>query len=264
MLRIELDAQSVNAGGQALASLAVNLSGRLSQHTLSVNVDGAPGNVLSAASLALDGRFNQAAEQYQARLMPLELDSEAGSIRLEAPLDIGYNLANGQARLSPFCLRRLEGGLVCSDEPMTASAEQGQASLRVSEVPMEMLEPFLPEEWSFEGATTAELAANWRQGGARWQANVQVLSELAITAINDYGQPVALPVLSLDTQIEANQSQADANLLLSLSEAGEITLDLSVNDPLDQGALAGELRANNVSLEPYRPMMLGMDRLEGR
>ncbi len=263
VLRVELDAQSVNAGGQALSSLAVNLSGRLSQHTLSVNVDGAPGNVLSAASLALDGRFNQATEQYQARLMPLELDSEAGSIRLEAPLDIGYNLANGQARLSPFCLRRLEGGLVCSDEPMTASAEQGQASLRVSEVPMEMLEPFLPEEWSFEGATTAELAANWRQGGARWQANVQVLSELAITAINDYGQPVALPVLSLDTQIEANQSQADANLLLSLSEAGEITLDLSVNDPLGQGALAGELRANNVSLEPYRPMMLGMDRLEG-
>lgn len=262
-LRIELDAQNVNAGGQALSNLAINLNGRLSQHTLNVTVDGAPGNVLSAASLALDGRFNQATEQYQARLMPLELDSEAGSIRLEAPLDIGYNLANGQARLSPFCLRRLEGGLVCSDEPMTASAEQGQASLRVSEVPMEMLEPFLPEEWRFEGATTAELAASWRQGGARWQADVQVLSELAITAINDYGQPVALPVLSLDTQIEANQSQADANLLLSLSEAGEITLDLSVNDPLGQGALAGELRANNVSLEPYRPMMLGMDRLEG-
>ncbi|WP_249975653.1 autotransporter assembly complex protein TamB [Vreelandella olivaria] len=262
-LDIGLDLQQVNAGGQSLSSVALELNGQLSQHDLTVRAEGEPNSPLSRALLSLNGRFDQQRQLYQGRLTPLEIDSEAGDIRLEAPLDLSYNLESGQAGLTSFCLRRLQGGLVCSDEPITASTDQGQAVLSVREVPMEMLEPFLPEEWSFEGDTTADMVVAWRQGGAQWQANVQLLSELAITAVNDYGQPVQLPVINLDAQLDANQAQADANIALSLSEAGEFSLNLSVNDPLGRGALQGELHANNVSLEPYRPMMVGMDRLEG-
>lgn len=262
-LDVQLALQNVNAGGQSLTSIEADLAGRLSEHRFELSAQGAENSALSRAQLALEGRYDQQGQRYQARLTPLEIDSEAGDIRLEAPMDVRYNLANGEARLSTFCLRREQGGLVCSEEEIVASAQQGNAVLTVREVPMEMLEPFLPEEWQLEGDTTADLVANWRQGGARWQADLQILSELAITAVNDYGQPVELPEISLDAQIEATQSQADANVSLSLAEAGDLNLDLSVNDPLGAGALSGELRANSVSLQPYRPMLVGMDRLEG-
>ncbi|WP_339934457.1 translocation/assembly module TamB domain-containing protein [Vreelandella glaciei] len=262
-LDVQLALQNVNGGGQALSSMNVNLAGRFSEHRLELNAQGTDKNVLSRAQLALDGRFDQPNQLYQARITPLEIDSEAGDIRLEAPLDLRYNLASGQANLSPFCLRREQGGLVCSEEEINASAQQGNAVLSLREVPMEMLEPFLPEEWQLEGDTTADLNVNWRQGGAQWQANLQVLSELAVTAINDYGQPVQLPEINLDAQIEANQAQADANVTLSLAEAGDLNLDLSINDPLGAGELSGELRADDVSLQPYRPMLVGMDQLEG-
>lgn len=262
-LDVQLALQNVNAGGQELANMNANLAGLLSQHRLELNAQGTDNNVLRRAQLALDGRFDQTNQLYQARVTPLEIDSEAGDIRLEAPLDLRYNLSNGQARLSPFCLRREQGGLVCSEEEINASAQQGNAVLSLSEVPMEMLEPFLPEEWQLTGATTADLETNWRQGGAQWQANLQVLSELAITAINDYGQPVPLPEINLDAQVVANQAQAEADISLSLAEAGDLNLELSIDDPLGVGALTGELRANNVSLQPYRPMLVGMDQLEG-
>ncbi|WP_404475205.1 translocation/assembly module TamB [Vreelandella venusta] len=262
-LDIELDLQQINAGGQSLTSAALALSGRLSQHALTMNVQGEPSSALSRAQLAINGRFDQQAQQYQGQLTPLEIDSDGGDIRLEAPLDLGYNLASGQLRVSPFCLRREQGGLVCSEEAIDGSAEQGRAVLTVREVPMEMLEPFLPEEWRFEGDTTANVTASWRQGGTQWQADVQLLSELAITAVNDYGQPVQLPDISVNAQIDANQARADADITLSLSEAGELSLNLSVNDPVGEGALAGELRADSISLEPYRPLLVGMDRLEG-
>lgn len=263
VLDVQLALQNVAAGGQSLSNVDASLSGRLSQHQLELSAQGQENAVLSRALVNLQGRFNQQSQLYQAQLSPLEIDSEAGSIRLEAPLDVRYDLSSGQARLSPFCLRREEGGVVCSEEAINASAQQGNAVLTVREVPMEMLEPFLPEEWQLEGDTTADLAANWRQGGARWQADLRILSELAITAVNDFGQPVALPQINLDAQIEANQAQADANILLSLAEAGELGLTLSINDPLGQGGLSGELRAEDVSLEPYRPMVVGMDRLDG-
>ena len=262
-LDVQLALQNVNGGGQALSSMNVNLAGRFSEHRLELNAQGTDKNVLSRAQLALDGRFDQPNQLYQARVTPLEIISEAGDISLEAPLDLRYNLASGQANLSPFCLRREQGGLVCSEEEINASAQQGSAVLSLREVPMEMLEPFLPEEWQLEGDTTADLNVNWRQGGAQWQANLQVLSELAVTAINDYGQPVQLPEINLDAQIEANQAQADANVTLSLAEAGDLNLDLSINDPLGAGELDGELRANDVSLQPYRPMLVGMEQLEG-
>lgn len=263
VLDVQLALQNVMAGGQSLSQVDANLSGRLSQHQLELTAQGQENAVLSRALIALDGRLNQENQLYQARITPLEIDSEAGSIRLEAPLDLRYNLADGQARLAPFCLRREEGGVVCSEEAINASAQQGNALLTLREVPMEMLEPFLPEEWQLAGDTTADLAVSWRQGGARWQADVRILSELAITAVNDYGQPVELPRISLDAQVEANQAQADANVVLSLAEAGELGLTLSINDPIGQGGLTGELRADDVSLRPYRPMMVGMDRLEG-
>lgn len=262
-LDVQLALQNVNAGGQSLTNIEANLAGRLSEHRLALSAQGANNSALSRAQLALDGRFDQQGQLYQARVTPLEIDSEAGNIRLEAPLDLRYDMANGQARLSPFCLRREQGGLVCSEEEINASAQQGNAVLSVREVPMEMLEPFLPEEWQLEGDTTADLVASWRQGGAQWQADLRILSELAITAVNDYGQPVQLPEISLDAQLEATQSQADANVSLSLAEAGDLNVDLSVNDPLGAGALSGELRANDVSLQPYRPMLVGIDRLEG-
>ncbi len=262
-LDVRLALQNVNAGGQTLTSIEANLAGRLSEHQLELTAQGANNSVLSRAQLALAGRFDQQDQLYQARVTPLEIDSDAGDIRLEAPLDLRYDLTNGQARLSPFCLRREQGGLVCSEEEINASAQQGNAVLSVREVPMQMLEAFLPEEWQLEGDTTAGLVANWGQGGSQWQADLQILSELAITAVNDYGQPVQLPEISLDAQIEANQAQANANVSLSLAEAGDLNLDLSVNDPLGAGALSGELRANNVSLQPYRPMLVGMERLEG-
>ena len=262
-LNVQLGLQQILAGGQRLSTANVDMTGRLSQHRLELRLQGDPNSPLQRALLSLGGRFDQQRQQYQGRLIPLEIDSEAGNIRLEAPLELSYNLANSQARLSPFCLRREEGGLVCSQEPINASANQGRAVLTVREVPMEMLEPFLPDEWSLEGATTADATVAWRQGGARWQADVQVLSELAITAINDYGQPVQLPGINLDAQIQASQSQADTNVVLSFSEAGDLTLNLSLNDPLGQGQLNGELLANNLSLEPYRPMVINMDRLEG-
>lgn len=262
-LAVDVALQQVNAGGQLLSEVALALEGQLSQHAFNLTVQGAPDHALTQMQLALNGRFDQQAQRYRARLTPLDIASEAGNIQLDAPLDIGYSLANGQVQLSPFCLRREQGGRVCSQQAIEASADQGQAILSVREVPMEMLEPFLPEGWSFEGDTTADMVASWQQGGAQWQAELQVLSELAITAINDYGQPVALPVINVDANVEANHSHADTDITVSFSDAGALSLNLSISDPMGQGGLEGELRASTLSLEPYRPMVVGMDRLEG-
>lgn len=262
-LDVALAMENLEAGGQSLETANLTLDGRLSSHQLAINVEGQPNGTLERALLRLNGQFDQAAQRYRARVTPLEINAQAGDIRLEAPLDINYDLASSEARLSPFCLRREQGGRLCADDPTVASPDQGQTALNVRDIPIEALEPWLPEGWQVEGDTTADVAAQWRQGGRRWQADVEVLGELGVTAINDYGQPVELPRISLDTQVTASQGQADGNVVLSLEEAGNIALDVSVSDPLGAGELSGSLVADEVSLAPYRPMVVALDALAG-
>ncbi|MDN6315650.1 MAG: translocation/assembly module TamB domain-containing protein, partial [Halomonas sp.] len=247
-----------------LDSATLDLDGKLSQHRLTLEAQGGTDNdMLNRAQLALDGGLNQAQSHYQATLSPLEVGSSAGDIRLESPLDISYRLDRGELQLTPFCLRREQGGVVCSTKPLTASAEQGSAALALREVPMEAAEPFLPEGWQLSGDTTADLAASWSAGGARWQADGDLASELSITALNDYGQPVELPRINLDAQLKATPSEAGADVTLSLANAGDATLNVAVDDPLGAGTMDGGLAINAIELAPYRPLVVGMTEFAG-
>ncbi|MGS2743655.1 autotransporter assembly complex protein TamB [Halomonas sp. LS-001] len=264
-MNIRLDASDVAAGGQSLERINLVLDGRLSQHRLTLDVAGGADNeLLESATLAIDGQFDQPGQRYQATLTPLEVVSEFGTISLENALDLAYRLDSGVASLSPFCLRRSEGGVVCSEQAVNASAESGEAVLSITEVPMQMLAPFLPEGWSLVGDTTADLTASWRQGGADWQTDFGLDSSLEITAVNDFGQPVVLPRLSLEAQVDANPRLIEANASLALGDAGDINLTLGVNDPLGQAGLEGNLSVNRVRLAPYRPMVVGLGTMEGQ
>ncbi|WP_311943857.1 autotransporter assembly complex protein TamB [Halomonas piscis] len=263
-LEVGLELLGLDAGGQALESVVLELDGKLSRHQLTLDArGGADNDTLSRARLALSGGLDQARSRYRGTLSRLEADSSAGDVRLESPVDIRYALSRGELKLTPFCLRREQGGVVCSKKPLTASAQQGEAALSLREVPMEAAEPFLPEGWQLAGDTTADLTASWSAGGSRWQADGQLASRLAITALNDYGQPVELPQLTLDADLDADTARAGADVSLSLAEAGDARLSVAVNDPLGAGTLDGTLSINGVTLAPYRPLVVGMEKLAG-
>lgn len=264
-LDVGLELSGVEAGGQSLDSVTLDLDGKLSQHRLTLEADGGADNdTLTRASLALDGGLHQDQERYDATLSPLEVDSGAGDIRLASPLDIRYRLDAGELALTPFCLRREQGGALCADQAVKASAQQGEAALALREVPMEAIEPFLPEGWKLEGDTTADLAASWSEGGDSWQAEGDVNSDLNVTALNNFGQPVALPPISLEAKIGADPRRADADVTLALDDAGDATLNVAVDDPLDTGTLDGNLAINDIALAPYKPLVVGMSDLAGR
>lgn len=264
-LAVRLAIDDAVAGGQAFESALLSLDGRLSEHTLSVDLAGGAANEqLERVNLTLDGQFDQPGQRYQASLLPFDVVSAFGTIGLDAPLALDYRLDSGEARVSPFCLRRQEGGLVCADNATTVSADNGSTALSLNEVPMQMLAPLLPKGWSLQGDTTADMTASWRQGGAFWEADLGLDSRLEITALNEFGQPVTLPELRLETRISATPQQLDSTARLALADAGDISLDLGIADPLGEARLNGDLKIADIRLNPYREMVVGLDTLEGQ
>lgn len=263
-LDVLLELERLNAAGQRFSEITLGLDGRLSAHRLSLEAQAGPGMPLSRAALALEGGLDEARERYRGELLPLEVDSEFGDIRLLQALGFEANLPAGSVSMQPFCLRRDQGGELCVVDPLQASADSGSARLTLRDLPMSLLEEWVPEEWTLEGGSELDLMAEWRQGGSTWQADLRLASDLALEGLDAYGQPWSLPASRLSAQLSASQDRAELDLDLTLAEAGQVGLALAIDDPVGAGQLDGRLTLDDLQLERYRTLVAGMETLEGR
>lgn len=263
-LDVSLELERLNAAGQRFSEISLSLEGLLSAHRLTLAAQAGREMPLSRAALTLEGGLDGARERYRGELTPLEVDTVFGDIRLAQPLAFEANLPAGSAAVQPFCLRREQGGELCLSEPLEASADSGRAVLTLRELPMSLLEEWVPEEWTLEGENELDLVAEWRQGGSAWQADLRLVSDLALQGLDAYGQPWSLPASRLSAQVTATPSRADVDLDLTLAEAGRLGLVLAIDDPVDAGRLDGRLSLDDLRLDRYRTLVAGMETLEGR
>lgn len=260
--RLEID--RLNAAGQRFSDIALDLDGRLSEHRLTLDARADRGMPLSRAALLLEGGLDGARETYRGTLTTLEVDADQGELRLDQPLVFAANLPGASVTADPFCLRRAQGGRLCLEEPLQASADSGRAALSLRELPMSLLEPFAPEEWSLDGGNELDLIAEWRQGGSAWQADLRLASELGLEGLDAYGQPWSLPTSRLTAEISATPARAEIDVDLALAEAGRVGLALTIDEPAGAGRLDGQLRLDDLRLDRYRTLVAGMETLEGR
>ena len=263
-LAVGLEIDRLNAAGQRFSEIALDLDGRLSEHRLTLAADAGRGMPLSRAALVLEGGLDAARETYRGSLASLEVDADQADLRLEQPLVFAANLPAGSARVDPFCLRREQGGALCLNAPLQASADSGRADLSLRELPMSLLEPFVPEEWTLEGGSELDLVAEWRQGGSAWQADLRLAGELALRGQDAYGQPWSLPTSRLTAEVSATPARAEVDLDLVLAQAGRVGLVLAIDDPVGAGRLDGRLTLDGLRLDRYRTLVAGMETLEGR
>ncbi|MFW6345877.1 MAG: translocation/assembly module TamB domain-containing protein, partial [Halomonas sp.] len=262
-LDLGLQIERLNAVGQRFSEIDLALDGPLSDHRLTLMAAAGQGMPLARAALTLEGGLDPAREAYAGRLMPLEVDSEFGDIRLDEALAFTLERATGNARVEPFCLRREQGGTLCLDQAMDASADDGQARLSLRSLPMSLLEAGVPEEWRLDGATDAELVAEWGQGGSDWQAELRLESDLEVAGLDAYGQPWELPATRLTVAGRADPDQATLDMALMLAEAGELGLEMRIADPAGEGRLDGRLVLSDLQLSRFRTLVAGMETLEG-
>ncbi|WP_245904445.1 translocation/assembly module TamB domain-containing protein [Billgrantia lactosivorans] len=262
-LDVRLDLEGLAAGGQRFTDASLTLAGRLSSHRAELAASGARGMPLSRASLILEGGLDSERQRYAGRIDPLDVDSEYGALRLDEPIAFEADLAGGRARVQPFCLRREQGGRLCLDEAMQASADAGSAAVSVRGMPMDLLDEWLPEEWRAGGETDLRLGAEWRQGGSRWNLDAELASQLDLEGVDIYGQPWSMPDTRLDARLDASEARTSVELGLELGDAGRLDLDLGLEDPLGAGELDGELVVDGLDLSRYRTLTEGLDLLEG-
>ncbi|GHB09296.1 autotransporter assembly complex protein TamB [Salinicola rhizosphaerae] len=260
---VDLTAGGLEAGGQQIDAVDLGLTGKLSQHQLSLDVSGGEGLPLSALRLRLRGGLDSTYQRYQGALSQLSVGTDYGDIALRDSLAFSANLATSSATVQPFCLDRQQGGALCLTERMTASAAQGRAALSIDDIPMALLNDFMPEGWQVDGQTNGNVVASWSRGGQAWTANADLDSQVAVSGVDARGAPWQVPAATLSLSLDANQQRASSQLDLQLQDAGRVRLQATVDDPAGAGALQGRLQLDDLRFAPYRPLVAGINQLEG-
>ncbi|WP_239023756.1 translocation/assembly module TamB domain-containing protein [Salinicola corii] len=260
---VDLNASGIQAGGQQLRSVDLDLQGRLSRHQLSLDVSGGEGLPVAQASVRLQGGLDSALQHYRGAFSRLSVSTDYGDIALRDSLDFSANLTNSSATISPFCLDRQQGGALCLAERMNASAAQGRAALSIDDIPMALLNDFMPSGWQVDGQTNGNVIASWSRGGQAWAATADIDSRVDVRGVDARGAPWRVPAAAMSLSLDANQQRAQTQFELQLENAGRVQLQARIDDPAGQGSLQGRLQMSDLRFSPYRPLVSGIDQLEG-
>lgn len=260
---VDLNASGIQAGGQQIRSVDLGLQGRLSQHQLSLDVSGGEGLPVSQASVRLQGGLDSAFQRYRGAFSRLSVSTDYGDIALRDDLGFSANLTNSSATISPFCFDRQQGGALCLTERLNASAAQGRAALSIDAIPMALLNDFMPNGWQVDGQTGGNVVASWSRGGQAWAATADIDSNVDVSGVDARGAPWQVPAATMSLSLDANQQRAQTQLDLQLQDAGQVRLQAQIDDPAGAGTLQGRLQLNDLRFSPYRPLVAGIDQLEG-
>ncbi len=260
---VDLQAADIAAANQQIRRLELGLGGRLSQHKLSLDVTGGDGLPASQLSLRLRGGLDDAHRHYRGTLASLSTATDYGDLALRDALDFSADLQAASVTLAPFCLDRRQGGALCLTERMTASADQGRAALALDDIPMALLDDFMPEGWRVAGSTAGKLIASWSRGGQAWTAKADIDAQAQVSGVDARGAPWQVPAARVALTLDADQRRARTDATLNLADAGQVQLQAQIDDPAGAGRLQGRLAVDDLRFSPYRPLVAGISQLEG-
>jgi translocation and assembly module TamB len=261
---LTLLARGIEAGGQTVDSLAVDLDGSLAEHRLSM---GMTGELLRLDLLLTGGMIDST---WQGSLEILDLASAAaGDWSLAAPAAVVASSA--RAALDSLCLVSADARL-CAAGSWQASGKI-DANVRIEAVPLTLVEPLLPAGSSItgtlDGALTAAVAAD---GALDALVDIGVGPGRLTVAVGDTTDSIDFAsALHATAGADGGRADLSAEFKRLTGErfgtiAGEAALPefTSLADTSETQPLAAHATIEIVDLSPIRMLAPDLDRLAGR
>jgi len=259
--RVDLSANDITAGGQAIRKVTLNLDGTPNKHDLSLDLD----SDIATADLALNGSLNKKNYNYRFTMNRLTAAyQDLAPWRLAAPA-AGSVSASAQS-IKDACLVTTGNARLCITGSHDAKASV--ASIKLSDFNYDYAKTFFPEGLGVTGAISGDVDARIPAKGAmKVNADLRTTAGKVTMAAPD-GQIVQI----LDMQpgrIRADLANngLDANVNLPLANESGINAQVSVASgagELTEHALGGQVKLSLTSLDFITKLSPEVDTLDGK
>ncbi|MFM5422695.1 translocation/assembly module TamB domain-containing protein [Aeromonas veronii] len=236
-------------GETKLSQLALNLSGDISQHLLTLTMKGDP----VAANLKLGGGVR--GDHWRGALSELQLKTPLRRWDLSSPWALDLDLPRQRLAMGDLCLGS-QGASLCV-KGSQVSAAQGTLEFALSEFDLKRLRPWLPDNFRWQAMLTADGRASWRGNQPTLHAVVRTTpgTFVADGLKTDYQQ--------LALALDFERQQAAIRLDFASKQIGNIDTDLLIKEPAGRGLLGGQLKFDDLKLNTFAPLIPEVRSLQG-
>ncbi|PJG57583.1 translocation/assembly module TamB domain-containing protein [Aeromonas cavernicola] len=246
---LALTIDSLSQGATKLKQLALNLSGNLNEHLMTLTMKGEP----LAANVKLAGGVRNT--HWRGNISELTLKTPLKRWALSAPWDLDLDLPSQRLAIGDLCLGS-QGAKLCI-KAGNLSAQQGNLEFALEQFDLNRLRPWLPDNFRWQAILSADGRASWRGSQPTLHAVVRTSpgSFVADELKTDYQQ--------LRLALNFEQQQAAIRLDFSSEKIGNIDTDLVIKEPAGRGLLAGQLKFNDLKLDTFAPLIPEVRTLHG-
>lgn len=258
--RLRVSAGGVSRGGWKLGDVTATLDGTRARHRLAVDVEG--GGAVTG-SLRLDGELAAGSGDWNGTLTDAAVSVGPERWTLAGRPALSWRAGPGEFHLAAHCWRR-DPGRLCLTEALVASADSARADLRVSDLPLAVLRPWLPEGLAWSATLEADARVRWQGSGLPRVTVSARTGEGSITASHsETAGPVTLEYRSLTVDAGLDDDGARLALALTAEQLGSVNIRLSTDPRAARPSLDGRVRIDGIRLGLVQPFLPQLRRLEG-
>ncbi|MEH6825696.1 MAG: translocation/assembly module TamB domain-containing protein [Motiliproteus sp.] len=231
--RLQIDAQQLSIDGQQWQQLRLNGQGTPAVHQLQLSLEQGPAEL----QLALRGSWLE--PLWRGSITQLDLSQDLlGRWQLLRPVTVA--VSRSSADIEALCLQRLpENKAELCLHGRWSSSDGIQAALQAQELPLQLLEPWLPVGTQIKGQLQAQADFTQHPGEMpRYQASARLLGSELLLEDEDLrveGGEIHLALQGRDQQLSAQLQ------LPLLQPTGSVQAELAVADLYTSPELNGEL-----------------------
>ncbi|TMN83884.1 MULTISPECIES: translocation/assembly module TamB domain-containing protein [unclassified Pseudoalteromonas] len=251
---VSVNVGSALVGHQQINNIKIDAIGDKADHQLTASVDAEQGTV----ELEVNGKINNAT--WNGEVSNVTLSDKKLSFSNTKNIAVMFNSQTSDFDVSAHCWAS-DRSKLCIDT-LAQTKEIGQLNAKLSNLALEELKHFLPDNIRTRGDVKGNVALNWNAGALKTlRANLNA-SDLS-TVLTSEEDRFRLPIdsLSLSAYSDSQKGQLEANLESSV--LGKINTHVNIDDIQNTQALNGTINIDKILLSDLQPFIETLEQLKG-
>ncbi len=251
---VSVNVGSALVGHQQIYNIKIDAIGDKADHQLTASVDAEQGSI----ELEVNGKINNAT--WNGEVSNVTLSDKKLSFNNTKNIVVMFNSQTSDFDVSAHCWAS-DRSKLCIDT-LAQTKEIGQLNAKLSNLALEELKHFLPDNIRTRGDVKGNVALNWNAGALKTlRANLNA-SDLS-TVLTSEEDRFKLPIetLSISAFSDSQKGQLKANLESSV--LGKINTHINIDDIQNTQALNGIINIDKILLSDLQPFIETLEQLKG-
>ncbi|ASM49513.1 hypothetical protein PESP_a1390 [Pseudoalteromonas espejiana DSM 9414] len=239
---------------QVINNVEITASGDKTDHQIIASVDAEQG----LAELEVNGKLKN--EVWNAVLSNITLSDKKLSFNNSKKIAVMFNTKTADFDVSAHCWRSNKSELCINT--LAQNKNLGQFNATLSNLALEELKHFLPNNIRTRGDINGDFAANWNDGALKTlRANLNSNDLVAVLTSEEDRFRLPIETFKVSAYSDSQTGQLEANL--DSSVLGKIATKINIDDIQNQQTLTGNIGIDKILLSDLQPFLETLEQLKG-